>query len=357
MTLENLPEIIGKPFQKGRQSSAIEKIAKDKLEIACIKQVIEKNTKSNAELEEAMGDLEKKCSPGKLSAGEHHENNRDGWKMLMLFIRQQSDATTNILINQAHLFERVERLETSVGEQLKEINTTASKQVLPIQAPTYASIAGGEKPNETQPITRNRLHHVVDVNELQRKQDQEGEKCSKEVVMDVKAFTKGDELEGVDASEITSVIGEILTGLDKDMNIEQDLHSANVIEGHKEKPYLIKFKSKQAATRLLAAAKKSSVPFKQLRPSRTRVEREKLRQDWALRQKENSGREKNEQGEYVKKPRGSKFLYFNPKPDESRSKETLDGEGATATTTGVQSKTGDSAKADVDVSDNQTTNQ
>ena len=245
MTLD-LPEIIGSNFQKGRQLlrspqpnrndnlSAIEKIAKDKLEIASIKQVIEKNTKINTELEEAMSDLEKECEPENITAKMSYIINKDGWKMLMMFVRQQSDATTNILINQAHLFERVERLETSVGEQLKEINTTASKQVLPIQAPTYASIAGGEKPNETQPITRTRFHHVVDVNELQRKQDQEGEKCSKEVVMDVKAFTNGDELDRVDASEIANVIGGILTGLDKDMDIEQDLHSANVIEGHKE---------------------------------------------------------------------------------------------------------------------------
>ena len=188
-------------------------------------------------------------------------------------------------------------------------------------------MAGGDKNIGNPPVARSNLTQIVDVNELQRKQDQESEKCSKEVVMDVKElvdlgwdpdlFGEAD-FQELDAGGEIRAIGGMLTCIDQEMNIEHDLLSANVIEGHKEKPYLIKLKSKQAASRLLAAARASKVEFKSLRPSLTRMEREKYRLERERRQKEGGGNERKERNEgNGKKTRNNNVLYFNPKPGKS----------------------------------------
>ena len=145
--------------------------------------------------------------------------------------------------------------------------------------------------------------------------------------MDVKALADAEDFERMDAGREANLIGAILTEIDPDMSIERDLLSANVIEGHKEKLYLIRLKSKQAASRLLAVARESGVQFKSLGPSRTRMEREKYRKEWEMRQKEGGSKGKNEREEAVtKKTRTNNVHYFNPKPIKLN-----DTEGATAT--------------------------
>ena len=85
-------------------------------------------------------------------------------------------------------------------------------------------MAGGDKNIGNPPVARSKLAQIVDVNELQRKQDQESERCSKEVVMDAKQLVNEGwdsyvykEFDEMDAGEEVRAIGGLLTHIDQEM--------------------------------------------------------------------------------------------------------------------------------------------
>ena len=270
--------------------------------------------------------------------------NEGGWKILFRFIEHQHQANTAILDNQRRLFERVIECENKIDTKLDKVNQTAARQAI-CHPLTYANATASTtdgQPEAQTPARRSEVIPkvtVVNVNDIQKRQDKESERCSREVVMDVRKLTElGDDTDTLGEEDLMEEITDHLKRIDPRIDIQKDLFAVDPIDGHKDKPFLIKFQSKEAAGRLLEAARDKNIPFRQLRPSRTRAERDKFRQE----------REAREKAELENKKKKSNRMYFN----KEKNKQSPAGETAgtakqeiPSITTGSEKPNGDLKKA------------
>ena len=235
-----------------------------------------------------------------------------GLKILFQSIKHQHKVNNALLTNQMSLFNRMDDIETRMETNFAKVNATAAKQAV-WEPVTYASVTAtaedGTAGASSRPAEVRTQLRVVNVNKLQKKQDKESERCSREVVMDVKKLAGLTEtIETLEPDEIVDAINDKLREIDPKIDIDKDVFAADLIEGHPEKPYLIKFHKKDAAKRLLDAARASKVEFKQLRPSRTRAERDRYR-------KEKEAKDKSD-GEKKDKKKPTR-LYLGKKPESN----------------------------------------
>ena len=143
--------------------------------------------------------------------------------------------------------------------------------------------------------------------------------CSRQVIIDLKALADPEHITRAMSDDykgppeykynIGDLLVDTLNEYDADIQIK-DLKSARVMSNHVEKTYMVEFFDKAICDRFLAATSAAKVNFKEIRPSRTKKQREDLKKARELKQ---ANRQASSTDGESKRKRGDDIHYFHPR--------------------------------------------
>ena len=207
--------------------------------------------------------------------------------------------------------QRLENQDRKMSKELKDIKKAASEQAVPSYA-TVTKLSVNSQPNSINPDSAHQ-YTLLNKIDIQRKREKEADRCSKEVVLNVKRMS-GTDLANSNEIEKKSTVIQCLQKANPDITADK-VKSYRPIEKHHDRALIVEFFHRKEVDDLLRKANEAKIEYKDLRPSRTRGQLEEIRAKKEQRDRLiEEARQRGDPPPDRTRPNRPTKTFFHPKP-------------------------------------------